>query len=68
MWSRWARRSRLTGLAFLTGAAVAIAAAALLWVIGVGWLTGVLAAFSCALIVHAGFDFHTAHKYERLAR
>ena len=68
MWSRWARQRRLTGLAFLTGAAVAIAVAALLFFLGAGYLSGAAGVTATALIVHAGYEFFEATKYWRLSR
>lgn len=67
MWDRWARRSRLTGLAFLTGAAVAFATAVLLFINGHGFWSGALIITGTAAIVHAGFEFWDGHKYARLA-
>lgn len=67
MWSRWAARRRLAGLAFLTGAAVAIAVAVLVFTIELAPLVGGLVAFALVLIVHALFEFYEAHKYARLA-
>ncbi|WP_136032525.1 hypothetical protein [Microbacterium sp. PF5] len=68
MWSRWARRRRIAGLTFLAGAAIAIALAVLAFTIELAPVSGALAAFAAALIVHAGFEFIDAAKYERLAR
>lgn len=65
MWSRWARRHRLIGLGFLTGTAVAIAIAVLAFTIELAPLVGALAAFALVMVIHAGFEFHTAHKYAK---
>jgi uncharacterized membrane protein len=67
MWSRWAARRRLVGLGFLTGAAVAIAAAFLVWVVGGGWLIIFPILVTAALLVLAGYAFVDAAKYARLA-
>lgn len=68
MWEAWARRRRILGLGFLTGAAVAIAVAVLLFLLGHGDWSGALVVTAAALIVHAGFEFFDAHKYTRVAR
>lgn len=67
MWSRWAARRRLVGLGFLTGAAVAIAIAVLVWSAGGGWLTVFPIIATAALLVLAGYAFADAAKYARLA-
>lgn len=68
MWSRWAARRRLVGLAFLTGAAAAIAIAVLLFTLGHGYWSGALTVTATALLIHAGYEFWDAAKYSRLAR
>lgn len=67
MWSRWARRHRITGLGFLTGAAVAIAVAVLLFTLRHGYWSGALIVTAIACLIHAGFAFYDATKYARLA-
>lgn len=67
MWDRWARRHRITGLVYLTGAAVAIAVAALLFFAGHGYWSGALIVTATACLIHAGFEFHDGAKYARLA-
>ncbi|MFJ6429680.1 hypothetical protein [Microbacterium maritypicum] len=68
MWARWVARRRLVGLGFLTGAAVAIAVAVLLFTLGRGFWSGALVVTATACLVHAGFEFHDATKYARLAK
>lgn len=66
MWSGWARRRRLAGLTFLTGAAVATAAAVLLFTLGVWPFTILFGVLAVALIVLAGIEFAWARKYAQL--
>jgi hypothetical protein len=68
MWERWARHRRIVGLAYLTGAAVAIAIAVLLFITGHGFWSGALIVTATAAIIHAAFAFVDAHKYARLDR
>lgn len=68
MWSRWARRKRLLGLAYLTTTALAIAGAVLLWAIGAGLLVLIPGAIGCVSLVLATDAFATANRYAREAR
>ena len=67
MWKRWAARRRVLGVSFLGGAAVAIAIAFLLFMLGQGYWSGALLVTATALLIHAGFEFFDARKYARLA-
>lgn len=71
MWSRWARERRITGLVYLTGAAIALAVAALLFTLNAPIehaLSALMALGAIALIILAIIEFTWARKYARLAR
>lgn len=68
MWSRWAARRRLAGLAFLGCAAVAIAAAVLLLTIGDSMPASFLLGLGASLAISAVYQFATAARFARLGR
>lgn len=65
MWRRWAQRKRLVGVAYLGGAAIALAVAFLVWAVGGGWLVGFPILAFALLIVLAGYAFIDAHRYAK---
>lgn len=71
MWSRRARERRITGLTYLTHAAIALAVAVLLFTHG-GVIETTMAALmglgAIALTILAIHEFTWAHKYANLAR
>lgn len=68
MWFRWAARRRLAGLAFLGGAAVALAAAVLLLTIGDSMPASFLLGFGASLVIGGVYQFATAAYVARLGR
>lgn len=68
MWSRWAQRQRLIGIILLGAAAVAIAVAVLLWLIGAGWTVIFPAILALGFLIVAGEQLAVGHRYAKLAR
>lgn len=65
IWSRWVRRRRLIGLTFLWFAAVATAAAVLLFATGDGWFTPIVAIIAGLLTIQAVLEFIDAAAFEK---
>lgn len=71
MWSRWARERRITGLIYLTGAAIAGAVAVLLFTLHAPielTLSALMSLGAVALVILAVIEFAWARKYARLGR
>lgn len=68
MWSRWARRHRITGLGFLVGAAVSIATAALLFTLGENKPASFALGLGLSFVATAVIQFVKAANYARLER
>lgn len=68
MWSRWARERRITGLIYLTGAAIALAVAVLLFTRGEEFWSGVFISLAGSFIAIAGVLFYIAHDLKRRVR
>lgn len=65
MWSRWARRRRITGLIFLGVAAVTLTTATFLFLIGLGPFAATPAVLTIPIAATAVSEFIGAHRDER---